>query len=138
MKTTLAILLAIMLIGLCVACSPTAFNQHHVREGRYTWIENNGANPEHTVSLTIQPDSKFVFHYDWASSLLCKGAYRIEDDRLIAETDDEILHETYVFKIIDADTLEFLADASDCRLRGHTREASDLSQNMTLTYEATP
>lgn len=62
-------------------------------------------------TLTLDEKNKiFTFPYDLLSSYLPYGTYEIENDLLTATTEDG--EYTYLFKIKDENTLEFIEDGS--------------------------
>lgn len=60
--------------------------------------------------LTLQEDNLFAFTYDPLSSYLSHGHYTIQDDLLVAVTDDGRLQ--YCFQIVDENTLRFVQGRS--------------------------
>lgn len=63
-----------------------------------------------TISFDTH-DKTFQFTYDLLSSYLNYGTYLIQDDEVIATTSDGKY--TYTFKIVDDDTISFIAEKSD-------------------------
>ena len=55
-------------------------------------------------------NNQFTFTYDFLSSYLNTGKIKIENKKIIATTDDNKY--TYIFKIIDNDTIKFVENGS--------------------------
>ena len=55
-------------------------------------------------------NNQFTFTYDFLSSYLNTGKIKIENKKIISTTDDNKY--TYIFKIIDNDTIKFVENGS--------------------------
>ncbi len=82
--------------------------------GHYDMITDTDSDPSPVyssfVTLNLQEDNVFTFVYDPLSSYLNYGHYTIQDDRLVAITDDG--RRQYCFQILDKYTLRFLQNQS--------------------------
>jgi len=100
MKRLLFILAALAVLAALSACSSTPAELH---DGVYT-ATHTEAILEPYVSFDTE-DQSFQFFYDPLSSYISVGHYTIEDDRLIATTDD--LRHTFIFQIKSDDKIVF-------------------------------
>lgn len=108
------LLIGIMTLSfLCTGCTNKLLNEliFIVTDGEYTM---ESIEDEQSYAPTISFDTRdktFQFTYDLLSSYLNYGTYIIQDDEVIATTSDGKY--TYTFKIIDDDTISFIAEKSD-------------------------
>lgn len=87
-----------------------------LKSGSYGMVKSNGeaTSPSYEyfdfVGLTLQKNNTFTFVYDPLSSYLSYGHYTIQDDLLIAVTNDGRYQ--YCFRILSQDTLCFIQSQS--------------------------
>lgn len=101
----LAAVVVVVFIGLLVF-SP----QHHygVSGGTYTAGDRDNAQaPKITFDLN---SNRFTFTYDLLSSSENTGTIEIKNGKVIATTDNQ--QDTYIFEIVDNDTLRFVQKGS--------------------------
>ena len=86
-------------------------NQPTQKEYELVVDETSGESKATIPSLTINTSDKtFSFTYDPFSSYLSVGTYEITDSTLAASTDDG--ERTYIFNIVNDNTLKFIAKGS--------------------------
>ena len=79
-----------------------------VSSGTYSVIDE-GELLLPNITFDMQ-NNQFTFTYDFLSSYLNTGKIKIENKKIIATTDDNKY--TYIFKIIDNDTIKFVENGS--------------------------
>lgn len=80
-----------------------------ISDGTYTMVTTDEEAFAPSITFNLD-DNTFRFTYDLFSSYLNIGTIDVSDGKVICTTDDEQF--TFVFKIIDNDILEFLAEES--------------------------
>lgn len=101
------LVLCIMGLLLLAGCGtrPTA----GLSEGTYRALTEDGDLFSPAISFDLTHDT-FTFSYDVLSSYLPTGSIEIKDDRVTAATGDG--RYTYIFQIIDNDTIAFVQKGS--------------------------
>lgn len=116
--TIVAVAIAVA-VGIGIMANPSGDVQANTFIGGYCYIPMQGIEEGkdfYTPTLTLSEDRRFGFFYDVLSSYLSIGSYTIEDDILLAVTDDGLYH--FSFRIKDDDTLVFMvADSSQIKIR---------------------
>lgn len=110
---TVRLMLMITLSLLCTGCTNKILYEliFIVTDGVYI-MESVEDELDYAPSISFDTKEKtFEFCYDSLSSYLNYGTYSIQNDEVIAITSDGKY--TYTFKIIDDDTISFVADKSD-------------------------
>ena len=102
-STALILALCFSLICGCKANSP-------ISQGTYIAnISDEIAEIKPTVTFILS-DNTFIFFYDPFSSYFEYGKYTVENDKIVANTDNG--KNIYIFKIVDEKTVSFVADGS--------------------------
>ena len=109
----IAIIISAMIVCIGIAVLAATLNSDNViyglSEGTYT-VEG-AADAIVPASITFDLDNNtFSFSYDFLSSYLPHGTWKIEKGKVIATTDDQ--NYVYIFNIIDNVTLEFVQKGS--------------------------
>jgi len=111
-KTHLIVILMICIIGVVTACAKQDEKNQSTQKEYALVVDETSRDSSATIpSLTINTSDKtFSFAYDSLSSYLSVGTYEISDSILTASTDDG--ERTYIFSIVDDNTLKFVAKGS--------------------------
>lgn len=109
-KRNITLILAAIIILITLSLFLQSQNQaiYGVSSGTYSVIdEDELLLPNITFDMQ---NNQFTFTYDFLSSYLNTGKIKIENKKIIATTDDNKY--TYIFKIIDNDTIKFVENGS--------------------------
>lgn len=109
-KRNITLILAAIIILITLSLFLQSQNQaiYGVSSGTYSVIdEDELLLPNITFDMQ---NNQFTFTYDFLSSYLNTGKIKIENKKIIAKTDDNKY--TYIFKIIDNDTIKFVENGS--------------------------
>lgn len=109
-KRNITLILAAIIILITLSLFLQSQNQaiYGVSSGTYSVIdEDELLLPNITFDMQ---NNQFTFTYDFLSSYLHTGKIKIENKKIIATTDDNKY--TYIFKIIDNDTIKFVENGS--------------------------
>lgn len=99
------LIISVLMLSFC-SCNKTPYG---LSEGIYKAKISDECALAPTVSFDMQ-NYTFTFSYDPFSSYLAVGEYEIKNGKVIAETTDG--NYTYIFKIIDNDTIAFIEKGS--------------------------
>lgn len=122
-KRNITLILATIIILITLSLFLHSKNQiiYGVSSGTYSVIdEDELLLPNITFDMQ---NNQFTFTYDFLSSYLNTGKIKIENKKIIATTDDNKY--TYIFKIIDNDTIKFVENGSS--------KVVDLLDNVVIT-----
>ena len=102
----------IYIILLITACTKQDEKNHSTQKEYTLAVDETSKESSTTIpSLTINTlDKTFSFTYDALSSYLSVGTFEISNGILTASTDDG--ERTYIFSIVDDNTLKFVAKGS--------------------------
>lgn len=109
-KRNITLILAAIIVLITLSLFLQSQNQaiYGVSSGTYSVInEDELLLPNITFDMQ---NNQFTFTYDFLSSYLNTGKIKIENKKIIATTDDNKY--TYIFKIIDNDTIKFVENGS--------------------------
>ena len=122
-KRNITLILAAIIILITLSLFLHSKNEviYGVSSGTYSVIdEDELLLPNITFDLQ---NARFTFTYDFLSSYLNTGKIKIENEKIIATTDDNKY--TYIFKIINNDTIKFVENGSS--------KVVDLLDNVVIT-----
>ncbi|MBQ8515278.1 MAG: hypothetical protein IJ496_07760 [Ruminococcus sp.] len=109
MKYFRALFLTLACVPALTGCGPVA--DITITSGAYIMDIPEDSEALTAPCLTLDDtDGSMQLDSDYLSSYLCTGSYKISDGRLTAVTDDGKY--TYIFEIIDENTLKFLQTES--------------------------
>lgn len=100
------VIFAMLFISFCGCKTPPVLG---ISQGIYTCKQESDSVFYPSIKFDLE-DSSFVFSYDPLSSYLPMGNIEIKNGRVIAKTSDRKY--TYVFDIIDNDTIRFKEKSS--------------------------
>lgn len=109
-KRNITLILAAIIVLITLSLFLQSQNKviYGVSSGTYSVIdEDELLLPNITFDMQ---NNQFTFTYDFLSSYLNTGKIKIENKKIIATTDDNKY--TYIFKIIDNDTIKFVENGS--------------------------
>lgn len=108
LKKLLSIIFCILipLTALCACKDDTVYG---ISSGAYVLQSETDTPIKPTVSFNTD-DNTFTFHYDPLSSYLSHGSFEVANSKITAHTDDDKY--TYIFKIVDNDTVCFVENGS--------------------------
>lgn len=109
-KRNITLILAAIIVLITLSLFLQSQNKviYGVSSGTYSVIdEEELLLPNITFDMQ---NNQFTFTYDFLSSYLNTGKIKIENKKIIATTDDNKY--TYIFKIIDNDTIKFVENGS--------------------------
>ena len=99
---------AVILIGITLFSQSKNDEVYGVSSGTY-YVDGKDELFQPHITFDVE-NSSYTFTYDLLSSCLNMGKIKIEKGRIIATTDDKKY--TYVFEIIDNDTIKFIESES--------------------------
>jgi len=108
MKRAIALTL---LVACCLTICGCGGQQHYgLSDDRYVLVEDG--QPNEFVDIVFEMDDEywFVFSYDGFSSYRPMGTFTIDDGTVTCVTVDG--EHTYIFEIVDNDTLRFVQEGS--------------------------
>lgn len=108
-KKHICLIFFLMLVSLSLLGGCGQKDVPMLSDGTYVMVMEDSEAIAPAINFNLE-DKTFSFFYDPFSSYLNVGTVEISDGKAVCTTDDEQF--TFVFQIIDNDTLEFLAEES--------------------------
>lgn len=105
----------VIALALLLACCLTVWScggqQHYgLSDDRYVLVEDGRPNEFVDIVFEMDDEYRFVFSYDGFSSYRPTGIFTIDEGKVTCVTDDGKY--TFIFEIVDNDTLRFVQDGS--------------------------
>jgi hypothetical protein len=109
MKNKFAASILFIITGVNILLSGCAKTVYGVSEGIYVMQGTQDETPKPAITFNVE-ERTFSFTYDVLSSYLPCGSWDIEDEKIVAKTDDGKY--TYIYEVVDNNTIRFIQKGS--------------------------